>query len=260
LDASGNQNRDRGQKVRFVDEWGNALATNRLQFVSNWREWGAVSPVEARWGSMNMIVASRFIPRYASPTRSGSRKGFFRDERGTTAIEFAMISVPFLGLIGAIFETGTIYFRTAQLQMATETASRAVLTHSTAAGLTYKQFIDQSVCTWQSSGTVKPGTLSTMFDCSKIMVDIRSPTNWGIADTGNNFYNTPNPTSQVINMPAPGQIAIVRIAYPMTAISSILGGSVFKGTTFGPVRSGQVQYNSAWTTMLMGIAAFRVEP
>ncbi len=207
-----------------------------------------------------MIVASRFIAHFARLTHLASKKSFVLDERGTTAVEFAMISVPFLGLIGAIFETGTIYFRTAQLQMATETASRSVLTHSTAAGLTYKQFIDQNVCTWQTSGSVKPGTLSRMFDCSKIMVDIRSPLTWGVADTGNNFYNSPNPTSAVITMPAPGQIAIVRIAYPMTAIASILGGSVFAGTTFGPIRSGQVQYNSAWTTMLMGIAAFRVEP
>ncbi|MCC3247214.1 pilus assembly protein [Methylocystis sp. WRRC1] len=188
------------------------------------------------------------------------RNGFIADREGTTAVEFAMIAVPFLGLIGAIFETGTIYFRTAQLQMATETASRAVLTHSTAAGLTYKQFVDNNICTWKTQGVVKPGTLSTMFDCDKIMVDVRSPANWGAADTGNNFYNSPNAGGSVIAMPAPGQIAIVRIAYPMTVISGILGGGVFKGQSYGQIRTGQVQYNSAWTNMLMGIAAFRVEP
>jgi Flp pilus assembly protein TadG len=206
-----------------------------------------------------MIAASRFTCLSGLKSLL-PRKNFLADRKGTTAIEFAMISVPFLGLIGAIFETGTIYFRTSQLQMATETASRAILTHSTATGLTYKQFVDNNICTWQALGTVKPGTLSTMFDCSKIMVDVRSPTSWGAADTGNNFYNTPNPLSQVIAMPAPGQIAIVRIAYPMAVISGFLGGSVFSGSSYGQIRSGQVQYNGAWTTMLMGIAAFRVEP
>jgi len=207
-----------------------------------------------------MTLAYRFTSRLMKLSKLAPRKGFLADRRGTTAIEFAMISVPFLGLIGAIFETGTIYFRTAQLQMATETASRAVLTHSTAVGLTYQQFVEQNICTWQATGTVKPGTLSTMFDCSKLLVDVRSPVTWGGADTGNTFYNTPNPGASVINMPAPGQIAIVRIVYPMTVISGMLGGSVFSGSNYGQIRAGQVQYNSAWTTMLMGIAAFRVEP
>lgn len=207
-----------------------------------------------------MTAFKHFTSRIRALTQRTARGGFLSDCKGTTAIEFAMISVPFLGLIGAIFETGAVYFRTAQLQMATETASRAVLTHSTAAGLTYKQFVDQNICTWQTSGTIKPGTLSKMFDCSKIMVDVRSPVTWGSADTGNNFYTTPNPSGSVINMPSPGQIAIVRIAYPMTVISSILGGSVFKGSNFSKIRAGQVNYNSAWTTMLMGVAAFRVEP
>jgi Flp pilus assembly protein TadG len=208
-----------------------------------------------------MTIAGRFAFRLRQIC-SGARlrRGFAADRAGTTAVEFAMIAVPFLGLIGAIFETGTVYFRTAQLQMATETASRAVLTHSTAAGLTYKQFVDQNVCTWKSQGVVKPGTLSTMFDCDKIMVDVRNPSDWSSANTANDFFNSPNSGTSVIPMPAPGKIAIVRIAYPMTVISGILGGGVFAGQTYGQIREGQTYYNSAWTTMLMGIAAFRVEP
>lgn len=208
-----------------------------------------------------MIFVGRITSQILTTLKESlPRRGFLADHAGATAVEFAMISVPFLGLIGAILETGSVYFRTAQLQMATETASRAVLTHSTAAGLTYKQFIDQNVCTWKSQGVVKPGTLSTMFDCDKLMVDVRSPVGWSVADTGNNFYNSPNPGGGVIAMPAPGQVAIVRVAYPQTVVSGILGGGVFSGQSFGKVRNGQVNYNSAWTQMLMGISAFRVEP
>lgn len=208
------------------------------------------------------MTASPFSFLIQKISRTSSIGRFLDDRRGTTAIEFAMISVPFFGLIGAIFETGAVYFRNAQLQMATETASRSVLTHSTKAGLTYKQFVDENICTWQASGTgqVKSGTLGKMFDCSKIMVDIRSPATWGAADTGNNFYNSPNAGTTVIAMPAPGNIAIVRIAYPMTVISGILGGGVFKGQSASQIRNGQMKYDSKWTTMLMGIAAFRVEP
>ncbi|KAF2992695.1 hypothetical protein MJC1_00274 [Methylocystis sp. MJC1] len=186
-------------------------------------------------------------------------KRFLVDRRGVTAVEFAMISVPFIGLIGAIFETGTVYFRTAQLQMATEMASRAVLTHSTAANLTYQQFVDQYLCTWQASGVVKPGTLSTMFDCSQLMVDISSPTSWATASTGNTF--TAAPRSTTITMPTAGQIAIVRVVYPTSVIMGFLGGSTLAGGGgFSQIRNGQTQYNGAWSYMIMGIAAFRVEP
>ena len=188
------------------------------------------------------------------------RRNFLSDRCGTTAVEFAMIAVPFLGLIGAIFETGSIYFRTAQLQMATETASRSVLTHSTAAGLTYKQFVDQNICTWKSQGVVKPGTLSTMFDCDRILVDVRRATTWSTTNTNNQIYANPNPGSSTIDMPAAGEIAIVRIVYPMTVISGFLGGGAISGQTYGQIRAGQINHNSKWTYMLMGIAAFRVEP
>lgn len=181
-------------------------------------------------------------------------RGFLADRAGTTAVEFAMISVPFLGLIGAIFETGSVYFRTAQLQMATEYASRAVLTHSTdtlyPGGLTYQQFRETYVCP----------KLSGMFNCSKIMVDVRSPIGWNTANTANDFYNSPNPDTAVVDLPPPGQIAIVRVAYPTGVISGFFGGGVFKDQSAGQIRDGQVKYNSAWTYMLMGIVAFRVEP
>jgi Flp pilus assembly protein TadG len=192
--------------------------------------------------------------------KSAAARAFLADRAGTTAIEFAMISVPFLGLIGAVFETGSVYFKTAELQMATESAGRAVLTHSTASGLTYQQFINNYVCTHQTSGVVKPGTLSTMFDCSKIMVDIRSPLTWTNANTANDFYNTPNALGSTIVMPDLGRVAIVRIAYPMPVISGILAGGVFKDQSYGQLRTGQVQYGGAWTQMLFGVIAFRVEP
>ncbi len=195
-------------------------------------------------------MAARVTNRVLRYVKQLASNGFLADRRGVTAVEFAMISVPFIGLIGAIFETGTVYFRIAQLQIATETASRVVLTHSTAANLTYQQFVDQYLCTWQASGTVKPGTLSTMFDCSQLMVDISIPTTWANASTSNTFTATPR--SSTITMPAAGQIAIVRVVYPTSMIMGFLGGSALSGGGFSQIGKGSY--------MLMGIAAFRVEP
>lgn len=204
-------------------------------------------------------MAARVTNRLRRFVKQLTPRRFLADRNGVTAVEFAMISVPFIGLIGAIFETGTVYFRSAQLQMATEMASRAVLTHSTDANLTYQQFVDKYLCTWQASGAVQRGTLSTMFDCSQLLVDISSPSDWTSASTGNSFTAAPRATN--IAMPAAGKIAIVRVAYPTSVIMGFLGGSTLAGGSgFSQVRSGQTQNNGAWSYMIMGIAAFRVEP
>jgi Flp pilus assembly protein TadG len=206
-----------------------------------------------------MKVADWFIASLPPIRKPSPRRRFLADRKGTTAIEFAMISVPFIGLIGAIFETGMAYFRTAQLQMATETASRAVLTHSTAAGLTYQQFINQNVCTWQSTGTVKPGTLGTMFDCSKLLVDITSPSSWNTTTDLSSF--TAGAAGSVIAMPTSGNIGLVRIVYPMTMVMGILSGATVGGVGITKITAGPNNNNfSSQTYALVGIAAFRVEP
>lgn len=189
---------------------------------------------------------------------------FLRGNAGTTAIEFAMIAVPFFGLIGGIFETGMVYFRTAQLQSVTETASRILLTHNATAGQTNQQFINSNICTWKSNGgVVKPGTLSTMFDCDKVMIQVtRSSGAWSTFDTqGSDIYanNGANYNSgAVLTIPGNNEVAIVRVVYPMPVLAGILGGSAIGG--FKKSSSGVVSYNSNLVHMLVGMAAFRVEP
>jgi Flp pilus assembly protein TadG len=186
--------------------------------------------------------------RKATPRFRAARRRFARDRKGAVAIEFAMVIVPFLGLLAAIFQTGLFYFQSAQLQTATELASRAVLTHTTASGLTYQNFVDTYVCP----------NLSSMFKCSSLSIDIRSPANWAAADMTNNIYASPNPLTNTINMPAAGQIAVVRIAYPIPAYLAIIAGN-FAGA-LGKSTGGQVTVSGAKVYMIMGVAAFMVEP
>jgi Flp pilus assembly protein TadG len=198
------------------------------------------------------------------PTRRfvASTIRFGRDRNGALAVEFAMVLVPMLGLLGAIFETGIVYFKSQQLQVATLHASRAVLTHSLA-NMTYQDFIDKYVCTWQASGAVAAGTLSKSFDCSKILVDIAdvgSGTGWSSASTSSSFYLNPPAASATISMPASGHVAVVRIIYPMPAVTAILTGGILTGITLGKTTSGEVTYSNRWTHLLFGVAAFRVEP
>jgi Flp pilus assembly protein TadG len=176
----------------------------------------------------------------------------FRRRRGATAIEFAIIAVPFLGLLAAIFETGFVFFENAQLQEVTETASRTLLTNAASSGMTYNTFLTQNVCP----------KLASMINCSKLQmeVDVLTATTWNSATnyTLNNIFSTNYSSSAALPIPAPGQIAIVRIVYPMTPIAAVLTGGAFGGG--GAIRKFDFTSGSSGFNMLMGIYAFKVEP
>ena len=178
---------------------------------------------------------------------------FLRNPDGATAIEFAMIGVPFLALLCAIFQTGLIYFEAAQLQEATQAGSRAILTQSAATGLTYGTFLQNYVCP----------RMSGMFTCANLRMDLQSPANWTSAETLNvgNFYNNPNNTqATAITLPAAGNIAVVRILYPMSQMAAIVGGTALQAGSIGTVTAGETTIGGQTVTVLMGIYAFRVEP
>lgn len=158
----------------------------------------------ARFDTLRFFTKSR---------RSRSGTAFLADRGGTTMVEFAMIGVPFLGMLCAIFQTGLVYFEGAILQEATQVASRAILTQTAASGMTYGGFITSYVC---------PG-VQLVLNCSNLQVDIQSVANWtgtgttaASLDTGNFYNNANNSSSTVINMPAAGSIAVVRVMYPMS--------------------------------------------
>lgn len=80
-------------------------------------------------------------------SRVGGRIGeAARDEGGATAIEFAMVSFPFLALLFGIIAVGLFFFTTFTLENAVETASRPLRTgEAQTAGMTKDQF-KASVC------------------------------------------------------------------------------------------------------------------
>ncbi len=186
-----------------------------------------------------------------------ARSGFFRHRRGTTTIEFAMVAVPFLGLLTAIFETGFVFFENAQLQEATEAASRALLTNSVQSGISYQTFLNQYVCP----------RLSTMFTCANLQMAVNvvgGDTSWGAvsaSDTQNNIYSGSYNPNTLLPVPAAQQIAVLRVVYPMSQVAGILTGGAFGGGgPIGVMHTGQQFINGNWVNMLMGIYAFQVEP
>lgn len=143
---------------------------------------------------------------------------FRRDRSGVGIVEFALISVPFLGLMCAIFETGFVFFQTAALQGAVQAAARNALTGtaqaSSATVTNAAQFNTTFLCP----------LLPSFMTCGSVITDIRylpTGSSFASADVSNDFYKL-QPTRYCPG--PPGTITIVRVAYPMPVFLPLLAG------------------------------------
>ena len=136
--------------------------------------------------------------------------GFRANRSGATAIEFGLLALPFLAILCAVFELGYANFKNEMLGSAVETAARAMLTGNlqTANVTTSSQFVSNYMCPANSF-------FSKNFKCSSLIIDVRPATTFAAGDTANDFYKS---TSNKFCPGQPGQIIIVRVAYPLAAI------------------------------------------
>ena len=56
------------------------------------------------------------------------RTGFARDQRGATAVEFALLALPFFSIVGAILETSVVFLSSQVLESAVEDTGRLIRT------------------------------------------------------------------------------------------------------------------------------------
>lgn len=166
------------------------------------------------------------------------------NEKGSTAVEFALVGPIFLALLYAIFETSMVFWSNQILQTAVTDASRLVFTGNfTASASTPAQrsqdFVQQ-VC----------NRLSSMADCTnRIKVDIRqvasfSGTTFTYPIVGGVFDASGWTVPQNIGG---GQIVLVRAAYEYKVFIPALTAS-------------KANFLNNGNLALMGIAAFRTEP
>lgn len=170
--------------------------------------------------------------------RDVSRFGDARD--GATAVEFALIAPVFLALLFAILETTLFLFAQATLQNAATTAGRLFMTGQVqGAGTTQTQF-QSEVCPM----------VSTLFTCSKLMVNVQAYSSFAGASTAapTLTYNSNGTVSNTWSYTSgtPGQVMVVQLIYQWP----IVGGPF--GYVLPSLGNG--------TTEMMGVAAFRVEP
>lgn len=189
---------------------------------------------------------------------AATARGFTSDVRGATAVEFALIIVPFLGLLMAIFQVGFTYFTSENLQAAVQTAARKLYV-GTAQGngvATASAFLSQYMCP-----TGGGGPLASFIDCTKLIVDVRVSSTGSFTglDTAADFYQASATTKFCPG--GPGDIVIVRVIYPFPMFLPVIATT--NGHDVAVVRSGgvnDVPNAAGWQQLLLATAVFRNEP
>jgi Flp pilus assembly protein TadG len=180
-------------------------------------------------------------------TRRRNRLGaFIRDSKGATAVEFALIAVPFLALIAGLTQVFLIFFAQSVLENAVRASARQILTGqvqtqdasmSSAAAMAA---FHQTVC----------NNANVLFVCTALMVDVEVANNWSSANTGMpvlTYDSNGNVTNTwQFNPGNAGDIVVVRVVYLWPIF-------------FGPLASNWANQANG-SREIMASAAFQNEP
>jgi Flp pilus assembly protein TadG len=186
----------------------------------------------------------------------GALRRFRGDRSGATAVEFAMISVPFFGLLFAIFETAFVFLAQEGLDAATNAAARQVMTGQAQAVSTIttaSQFANSLIC---NPTAPAQRILPSFINCNNLIVDVSQASTFASAVVSKSFYT--NATTNY-DPGGAGCIVVVRVVYPMPVYLSIIAGNGLLATGKDNT-SGQTSYNGSMNYILMSTAVFRNEP
>jgi Flp pilus assembly protein TadG len=171
---------------------------------------------------------------------SASAVGFARAEDGAAALEFAIVAAPFIALVLATIQTALAFFAGQVLESAATDASRIILTGSAQNSNMSQAGFATAVC----------GKIQTLFNCSKLMIDVQTASSFSAANTSmpsltfNSSGNVSN--SWQYNPGNPGDVVILRVMYQWPVFLGPLGLSLSN--------------ESNGNLLLMATAAFRNEP
>jgi Flp pilus assembly protein TadG len=156
----------------------------------------------------------RVRARAARLARAARRLACARE--GSTAVEFALIALPFVVVLIAILQVAIVFLAQNELETAVEKVSRGLLTGATQqAAITQTQFAS-SVCS----------NLPALFDCSKLMIDLQTAGSFSGADTSAptlTYDANGNVTnSWRFNLGASGDIMVLRVMYQFPVLPGLM--------------------------------------
>jgi Flp pilus assembly protein TadG len=173
---------------------------------------------------------------------------YCRNEDGTAAVQFALVSVPFLTVFLAIVETAMVFWTGQVLQTAVGNTARLVYTGGF-------QLANRTTAPEAMPATIKAAICSrvvAMFDCnSRLTIDVQTytalPSSMQMPIvTRPDGSRTLDPSFGQYQNPGPNQIVLVRAVVLYPVFFGMLGG--------------YASNLDASTRVLMGSAAFRTEP
>jgi Flp pilus assembly protein TadG len=221
-----------------------------------------------KWLRGSEIMSGRLAERFPLLRLAAARfvRRFARNRRGTVAVEFSMIGVPFLGLMTAILQTGIVSLQSVQLSNATWKAARAVKTAQAINGMTYGTFATTYICN---------NLTTSMFTCANVQMQLTmlaagNAANWSTLTTtatNSGFYSsTYNGTGGLaqtqIAMPSPaqGSIGVLQVIYPLNPVIAIMSGSTLAGGGgITNISGATAVVNNKHVYLLYAAAAFTVE-
>ncbi len=161
---------------------------------------------------------------------------FRRKEEGATAIEFALIAIPFFLVFMALFEMSTMLLAQYELQQAMTNAARAIRTGQARSGLSLNDFRDSYVCPHL-----------TFVKCSNIKIEAKNFSSFGAVsytDADEDYLDDPSKTLP-FSIGGPSEVMAIRMFYKWKFFTPLIGQ--FMGKT------GNSRYLAAGTV-------FRNEP
>lgn len=169
---------------------------------------------------------------------------FRKDERGVTAIEFAILAPPFFVLLFAIIESSLIFFAGQMLESAVDDVGRRIRTGQLNNTLTQAQFKTE-LCK----------SAAILFDCNGLKVDMRTAARFqDLTDPpvpdGNNNTNFNN---YQFTAPCPEEITMVTASYEWPIFTYFASDNIYPQSR----GSGSVAFRKI---LLNAIAVFRTEP
>lgn len=195
------------------------------------------------------VIPDPFILQRASVLRR-----FFRDTQAATAVEFALVSVPFLGLLFAIFETALVFFTAQGVEAATAEAARKIMTgqaQGDGAVTNADQFRSTYLC--PTTGSLMP----SFVNCNNVIVDVRKASAWSSADLSSSFFTEANHKYCTGNT---SEIVVLRVGYPMPVYLSVLAMNSLAIGGITKVTAGLTNVNGSMTHLIIATSVFRNEP
>jgi Flp pilus assembly protein TadG len=140
---------------------------------------------------------------------------FRRDNRAATVVEFALVALPFFGLMFAILETFLLFFASQTVETATNSGARLIRTgQAQSAGLTAETFKER-IC----------AALVGLFNCeANLMVDVRTYDFFEQVDMGAPIDENGNLVQNFVYQPGVGgDVVVVRSFLEWPIHTNILG-------------------------------------